>query len=539
MSVTTVPRISGRPPSSDFIVSVGDGGQFKTIQSAIDFAQTRDAFILADTSIDGDYGIAFASTFKGWAVKQWDQNGSKITYSTTVSAMPIYNIRQWIKHRDEDFYYKIGISSERRFGYSDMRRIDATILNATDADAIGDDFDIWKENTLVINLLDKEYKEDILITSDICVKFYSENNSVLSSTSIAKSFMSKTSNFKNGVIEFFGCDISAQEGVFMKSIDWPGINTIDLRFENCILQSMHTDLMSPAILIGAFSVLKCQLISRPTSGLSHYFYFLAQGTCKVIQSEWNCWPVGGLTPTSEGDLLLFDSTEARLLIVDSLSVNIDGSEDKCGALSIVRGLKYTQHVQISNITIVSDAFFANQGLSNTVVADVTTQAGGAQTPVALSEVFITNVKLLLPNAIDRTKIYLFRGEDGNAANANITDCNDGRITLGDSDVCNNLNYDVIQSVPFAASITPNANLGNKIDVGELTSAITINAPTSPQTGQRMRLLFTQNGTGNFAITFNAVFKAQVLTAGGANTKVVYDFEYDGVIWLQANTAQWL
>lgn len=64
----------------------------------------------------------------------------------------------------------------------------------------------------------------------------------------------------------------------------------------------------------------------------------------------------------------------------------------------------------------------------------------------------------------------------------------------------------VATIAYAASITPNANVQDVVNVGTLTGAITINAPSgTPSDGQNMRFRFVEDGTGGWAITWNATF----------------------------------
>lgn len=144
---------------------------------------------------------------------------------------------------------------------------------------------------------------------------------------------------------------------------------------------------------------------------------------------------------------------------------------------------------------------------------------------------------------DEASLYDIASLGGTAQNATIKISNSKTLTAitpdATYDTLESIDNHFIQSIAYASAITPNINLGQTIDVGVLTGAITINAPTDPVVGQKARFLFEQDGTGNHAITWNAVFKSQTLSAGGVSTKAVYDFEYDGAHWVQTNTAQWL
>lgn len=93
---------------------------------------------------------------------------------------------------------------------------------------------------------------------------------------------------------------------------------------------------------------------------------------------------------------------------------------------------------------------------------------------------------------------------------------------------------VHQTVAYAASITVDPTLGGVVQVGVLTGNLTINAPTSPQNGDILRFNFTQDGTGNRTVTYNAIFytgstTAQPLTLT-ANARSCATFVYSDGVW---------
>lgn len=90
------------------------------------------------------------------------------------------------------------------------------------------------------------------------------------------------------------------------------------------------------------------------------------------------------------------------------------------------------------------------------------------------------------------------------------------------------------TVPFAATVTPNVDTTDVLNVGVLTAAITIAAPTgSPVDGQELHVRLVQDGTGGRVITWNAVFAfGTTFTAASiattANAKAVAVFEWVAV-----------
>lgn len=93
-----------------------------------------------------------------------------------------------------------------------------------------------------------------------------------------------------------------------------------------------------------------------------------------------------------------------------------------------------------------------------------------------------------------------------------------------------------QHITYAAAITPDVRLGERVTVGTLTGNITINAPTNPRRGARLEFVFAQDGTGNRTITWDVVFKKAADGAGTANQKGATAFLYDGANWVQVGGA---
>jgi len=112
----------------------------------------------------------------------------------------------------------------------------------------------------------------------------------------------------------------------------------------------------------------------------------------------------------------------------------------------------------------------------------------------------------------------------------ITSTWDHGPTKGDFDP-----QDSLQSPAFAASLTIDASAGDTVVVGALTANITaVNAPTNPTTGQRLTILFLQDGTGGRTVAgWNAVFKqAWADTGNTLNKRSSISFVYDGTNWIQ-------
>jgi hypothetical protein len=90
----------------------------------------------------------------------------------------------------------------------------------------------------------------------------------------------------------------------------------------------------------------------------------------------------------------------------------------------------------------------------------------------------------------------------------------------------------VQLLAYAASITVNAQDGDRVIIGALTGGLTLNAPTNGYRGQTLTFYFLQDGTGGRTITWNAAFRKAADGAGAANQKGITMFLYDGTEWVQ-------
>ena len=89
---------------------------------------------------------------------------------------------------------------------------------------------------------------------------------------------------------------------------------------------------------------------------------------------------------------------------------------------------------------------------------------------------------------------------------------------------------------YAASYTPNPVKSDAVVVATLTGGITVNAPSPAYRGQRLQFVFTQDGTGGRAVTWDAVFKVNWSPDTSANKKNTIEFLFDGTNWIQTAAA---
>jgi len=90
----------------------------------------------------------------------------------------------------------------------------------------------------------------------------------------------------------------------------------------------------------------------------------------------------------------------------------------------------------------------------------------------------------------------------------------------------------VQTVAYAATITPDVYRGGTIKVGALTGNLTVNAPSTGHTGCELTFLFVQDATGGRTITWNSAFKSAFQPNSKASSRSVVKFKYDGTNWLQ-------
>ncbi len=165
------------------------------------------------------------------------------------------------------------------------------------------------------------------------------------------------------------------------------------------------------------------------------------------------------------------------------------------------------------------------------------KAGSSQTTAMVQA---TNIAYLGNGATasSRTGVDVSHDSGGvitvDAANINVRST--GRSFSWSSGDVLNFDHPGIQNLAYAASITPEPGYGSTIVVGTLTGGITVNAPQAAWKGAKLRFVFTQDGTGGRAVTWNAVFKVNWTPTTTANKINTIEFVYDGTNWVQTATA---
>lgn len=94
---------------------------------------------------------------------------------------------------------------------------------------------------------------------------------------------------------------------------------------------------------------------------------------------------------------------------------------------------------------------------------------------------------------------------------------------------------LVHTPAFASTYTPDIlNKGNLVIISPVTGAMTINAPLLPYPGAKLQFVLTSDGTGNYALTWNAIYKAAGQPLPGAmpraNATISLAFVSDGTTW---------
>jgi hypothetical protein len=94
------------------------------------------------------------------------------------------------------------------------------------------------------------------------------------------------------------------------------------------------------------------------------------------------------------------------------------------------------------------------------------------------------------------------------------------------------------AAPYAATVTPNANTTDVLNIAALTGAITIAAPTgAPVDGQVLTIRMLQDATGTRVVTWNAIYAfgtdvtaAMDPTTGNAKWERIFEYNSTDVKW---------
>jgi hypothetical protein len=94
---------------------------------------------------------------------------------------------------------------------------------------------------------------------------------------------------------------------------------------------------------------------------------------------------------------------------------------------------------------------------------------------------------------------------------------------------------IVDNPAYASSYTPDPlNKGNIVIISPVTGIMTLNAPTFLWKGAKLTFILTSNATGNYALTWNGVYKASQTALPtampGPNATIAVSFVSDGTSW---------
>ncbi len=313
-------------------------------------------------------------------------------------------------------------------------------------------------------------------------------------------------------------------------------NHVDLIVDDVDMTIQSSDWLSANIQLGSFNIRKSNVMIHHLTGAAHVFMPSVNGDINCINNDFTIRQRSTTAHTS-----IFTGTSADTFRAFNNNIYIQDRMRAGNGFVFVSGVKGNKHTIIDKTTIYADAIYGN------CTYDVQLTTGNPESSI------VDNVA---NSVLEINDCHFVGGFDAAASlydidalpapitaqNATIKITNSDSKTaitpdaVYDTVVSDSLEY--IQAVTYAAVITPDANLGQRINVGILTGAITVNAPANPQQGQKLTLIFTQDAVGGHAITFNAIFKVHTNPVGAADQKSIYKFEVDGANWVQTNAPGW-
>ncbi len=512
------------------VLTVGAGGKYATIQAAITYISSLPQFV---EIFSGDAG--FDPGF-GSAVTAWTSKTSIVTKSGGIGTP---NMRS-----DKRIFFSVGTEPILYpfFGgsavsiRSGMRRCGATISVSTP-------LHWYTENMYTVLLLDRVVQESVNLTVPVNVEFTSINECDLAlQLKTVAAVTHGRLKFSGGIHISRGDDasyqtFSNQNGGGWDEITYPTGNAVIIELEHITIRASAADMFSPMAIVGSFSCNNCKAYTQSSVAWTHFFNFMASGDISVTNFDVFATVSTGLSP----DLRIFDYSQARNFEVSNLTIHINdlyGSLLYVGVVSRLQdyAIGYFQglatNYSLSGITILSPK--ALHATFTAVIADEYGGGGGLTAVPMGTIVHISNVTFS-PFVELSGYSRLYRADAaGTPSNTTVVvnNCGGLRSDVSALGTLKNKGPGGAISVSYSATVIPDANIAEVHNIGTLTGNITIAAPTNPQTGQRLTLNYTQNATGSWTITYNAVFKAAAPAVGGANQKGSHSFVYDGTNWVQ-------
>lgn len=136
-------------------------------------------------------------------------------------------------------------------------------------------------------------------------------------------------------------------------------------------------------------------------------------------------------------------------------------------------------------------------------------AGGGDMLAANNLSDVANAAISLANLNGEVSGTAATEVSAHDAETNVHGIADTSVLLDTSDIGSTVQPAVssrVTSVSYSASIPPNCDTTDVLNIAALTGAITLDAPTgTPHDGQNLRIRFEQDGTGGRVVTYNAAY----------------------------------
>ena len=297
------------------VLSVGVSGSFPTIQAAVDYIETQDAFTPITNMLTD--GIVSAST-------PWAQGASTFLLSTTATTstaafvMEVNTDRVWVKAAGDTYHYKLEgtydvVLSTQQIQVAQRRHEVAT----SGAVALS-----WfKENRFIIKLLDDTDDADFTISDDVFITFVGNG-----STNLAGK-VKRTTDFKQGCLTFKGLVVGSAgtDGMFSTAGSWDSANNITLECLDSEVATIENDWIFPSAYLGEFKATNTIFTSQPTAVQGHCIAPKhVAGDIICLNVSWK--PVAHTANRFTSNILFCDlptgGGSARNIIINGLSVYV-------------------------------------------------------------------------------------------------------------------------------------------------------------------------------------------------------------------------
>jgi hypothetical protein len=320
--VTSLVVAGGNISTLGSIITVGSGGQYGTIQEAIDYIATQAAFTAYTNTLSGAASPITAGTITSWA------QGSHIASCGTMPIMEAgsaIGLQNYLFARlgAEAYYYPVE-SAAVAFGggsptlHFSMRRLGTTISSSTP-------ITWWRPVFYKIVLLDAFIYESVAITADMHVVFEGLGHTVWYGQ------VGASVSVKNGSIYFSNVELYSGSNNIGDVTD----NTLRLKYLNSVLRAIGPDGWSPECNVGSVEVQGCLLQHSPNADRGHIFNWNTLGDMAIRNSVWqvnnaNASGVGALSSA-----YLVDRLNCRNIILDGVRAEISDEQGNLGRASFI------------------------------------------------------------------------------------------------------------------------------------------------------------------------------------------------------------